>query len=64
MPRKASCKEPEQQATERNRKARHAFEAVVESIHDDHKMLEGEELWRAVVEIFGITRPETAKEPK
>ena len=37
-------------------KAKHAFEAVVESIHDDHKMLEGVELCKAVVEVFLITR--------
>lgn len=45
-------------------KAKHAFEAVVESIHDDHKTLEGEELWKSVVEVFGIrrVRPVT-KEP-
>jgi len=46
-------------------KARAAFAAVVEEIHDEHRMLEGKELWEAVVEIFGAVRPSsTFKEPK
>ncbi len=42
-------------------KAKHAFEAVVESIHDDHKTLEGEELWKSVVEEVIASPEEIAK---
>ena len=40
-------------------RARIAFDAVVESIHDDHQVLEGMELYEAVIEVFGLTRPST-----
>lgn len=45
-------------------RARIAFDAVVESIHEDHKMLEGKDLWAAVVEVFGITRPSPSNPDK
>ena len=47
----------EPEATTRSDTARIAFDSVVESIHEDHRMLEGQELWQAVVEVFGLTRP-------
>lgn len=56
MARRAPVQPPTPAELASSEKAKHAFESVVESIHDDHKMLEGEELWKAVVEIFGITR--------
>ena len=64
MAKRAPAQPPTPEKTASAEKAKHAFEAVVESIHDDHKMLEGEELWKAVVEVFGIrrVRPVT-KEP-
>jgi len=50
---------------ERRARARAAFTAVVEEIHDEHRVLEGRELWEAVVEIFGLVRPGTKfEEPK
>lgn len=53
------------ESTERRAKARLAFTAVVEEIHEEHRVLEGKELWEAVIEIFGALRPDTKfEEPK
>ena len=56
MAKRATTQPPTPDKTASADKAKHAFEAVVESIHDDHEMLEGEDLWKAVVEVFEISR--------
>ena len=56
MARRAPVHPPTPGELASSEKAKHAFASVVESIHDEHTMLEGEELWKAVVEIFGVTR--------
>ena len=56
MAKRAPAQPPTPDKTASADKAKHAFSAVVESIHDDHKMLEGEDLWKAVVEVFGKSR--------
>ena len=65
MAKRATAQTPSPERAALAKRAKHAFEAVVDSIHDDHKMLEGEELWKAVVEVFGIARdqPVTKERP-
>jgi hypothetical protein len=49
----------------RQERAKAAFEAVVEGIHDDNKVLEGRELWETIRKVFEIARPASSfKEPK
>ena len=58
MPKK-TCAPPKDPApAARRQRARVAFDAVVESIHEDHRMLEGQDLYDAVIEVFGLVRPE------
>lgn len=46
-------------------RARAALDSVIESIHDEHRMLEGEDLIKAIYEIFADLRPKSAyKESK
>lgn len=56
MPKRTCTPINSSQPAARREKARAAFDAVVESIHEDHRTLEGQELWEAVVEVFGIAR--------
>ena len=52
-------------ADQRQERAKAAFEAVVEGIHDDHRVLEGRELWETIRKVFEIVRPASSfKEPK
>lgn len=49
----------------RRDRARAAFEAVVDEIHDEHRVLEGEDLVKAVYDIFEVVRPQSSfKEAK
>ncbi len=58
---------PEQGRDEDGRRvrAKAALDEVIKDIHDDNRVLEGEELVKAIYEIFGVVRPLSAyKEPK
>lgn len=49
----------------RRERAKAALDTLIEAVHDDHRVLEGEELVRAVHEIFRLVRPHSDyKEPK
>jgi hypothetical protein len=49
----------------RRARAKAAVDALIESVHEDNRVLEGEELVKAVCEIFKIVRPLTTyKGPK
>jgi len=52
VPKRSPTKEPRATTSLRREKARVAFDRVVEDIHEDHRELEGEELYRAVLEVF------------
>lgn len=52
MPKRSSTKERKQSGSLRREKARLAFDRVVEDIHEDNRMLQGEELYLAVLEVF------------
>jgi hypothetical protein len=65
MPKRVGSPPESAQPDQTNEKARAAFEAVVESIHDDNRMLEGRELWEAIKGVFTVTRAASSfKEPK
>ena len=57
MPRKAPCPPQTAEDKTRTKQSQHAFERVLEEIHEDHRELEGDELYQAVLEIFGLTAP-------
>lgn len=46
----------------RRSRAKAALDAVIESVHDDNRVLEGEELVQAVYEIFKVVRPQSTYE--
>lgn len=55
---------PDEDSGRRSR-ARAALDAVMESVHEDNRVLEGEELVQAVYEIFKVVRPQSSyKETK
>jgi len=49
----------------RKARAKAALDALIESVHEDNRVLEGDELVKAVYEIFQVARPlSTYKESK
>lgn len=55
----------EEDPSARRAKAKAALDSVIEAIHEGNRVLEGEELVKAVYEIFGVVRPlSTYKETK
>lgn len=60
---KRTCTPQEEPVSDgKKERARAAVDAVLQSIHDANRVLEGEDLVEAVYEVFGIVRPKTSYE--
>lgn len=52
MPRKAPPPPTRSEELPKVRQSQHAFERILEEIHEDHRLMDGEELHQAVLRIF------------
>lgn len=43
-------------------KAKAALDAVIDAIHDDNRLLEGDDLVNAIYEVFALVRPDSSFE--
>lgn len=59
---KRNKSEPASPSEKRRERAAAAVSALLDDIHQDNRMLEGDELIEAVYEIFQITRPPAPEE--
>ncbi|MCW5941786.1 MAG: hypothetical protein KIS66_06125 [Fimbriimonadaceae bacterium] len=65
MAKRTVAEPPEEEQRGRRARAKAAFDAVLDSVHEGNRVLEGYELVKAVYEIFGVVRPlSTYKETK
>lgn len=62
MAKRAATRPTKPTAEPRRAKAKAALDAVIEAVHEGNRMLEGEELVKAVYEVFGLVRPESSFE--
>lgn len=65
MAKRTVTERPEEEGGGRRARAKAALDAVLDSVHEGNRVLEGDELVKAVYEIFGVVRPlSTYKETK
>lgn len=56
---------PKEPTNGKRARARAALDSVLDSIHEDNRVLEGDELVEAIYKVFGLVRPHaTTKESK